>query len=619
MQFSSGAFSARASDTATKKRAVGLAAAMLRALGPWTGPDIDKEFASLSGWRPGDVIEGQVYHNTNDEAGTIVLVVLGTGPSERTLECKVLACEDGCYDWYVFESGEIQNPGFYRVADGSQDDGHTHVGEKPVTTIFCWRVLNSNGLDPDLSVVKWLSGKRLENVSVSILECIQQVKKKATELNPESSGTSGVQVPLLGAFPSDAPGDVAAELAKLRLDAKDATEEGGATGKERRRAKKGERKRGRAPEPDSAKEPEQGTLESKPARRSSFEELYPEVFEPRKRSRTPRREERPRSRTPRGDEKTRKKKKETFKSRSAFESDKKADNAHRVLTKKKRKKTKKQKERTKKRARKRTSTRRSDGSSGSLETSGTSCTSEESDTSSQLFQGAASPDGGKANQTRLVDWARTHPGRLAAAQLQSMQDKVGEGEAAWDVTDTPASAKSYYLRVLKMGAAQGSMRNLREMTTLCTILDHLALGRTRQAADTVAQRLKAVEMASADGHWERAQHLELAPPDQTPLTSKSEEYLVAQELKLKAKVDESTLSAGANNSASSWKGQGKDKGASKGSQYWSNQWSYPWGSWTPPWNPFGGKGKGQKGKAYGKGKPNGKGKPPQGEAPSAGE
>ena len=201
MQFSSGAFSARASDTATKKRAVGLAAAMLRALGPWTGPDIDKEFASLSGWRPGDVIEGQVYHNTNDEAGTIVLVVLGTGPSERTLECKVLACEDGYYDWYVSESGEIQNPGFYRVADGSQDDGHTHVGEKPVTTIFCWRVLNSNGLDPDLSVVKWLSGKRLENVSVSILECIQQVKKKATELNPESSGTSGVQVPLLGGLP----------------------------------------------------------------------------------------------------------------------------------------------------------------------------------------------------------------------------------------------------------------------------------------------------------------------------------------------------------------------------------------------------------------------------------
>ena len=201
--------------------------------------------------------------------------------------------------------------------------------------------------------------------------------------------------------------------------------------------------------------------------------------------------------------------------------------------------------------------------------------------------------GRRDSEPRLVDWAKAHPGRLAAAQLQSMRDSVGEGAAAWDVTDTPASAKSYYLRVLKMGVAQGSVRNLREMTTLCAILDHLAFGRTRQAADTVAQRLKAVEMACADGHWERAQHLELAPPDATPLTSKSEEYLVAQGLKLKAKVDESTLVV--NTSGSSWKGYGKDKGASKGNRYWSHQWSYP--VVDPVREPHGGKGQGAEGQA----------------------
>ena len=113
-------------------------------------------------------------------------------------------------------------------------------------------------------------------------------------------------------------------------------------------------------------------------------------------------------------------------------------------------------------------------------------------------------------------------------------------------------------------------------------------------------------MASADGHWERAQHLELVPPDSTPLTSRSEEYLVAQELKLKAKVDEST--AGASSSASSWKGYGKDKGGSKGGYHWPSQWSNPWSSWSPPWPPFGGKGKGQKGTDDGKGRSNGKGK-----------
>ena len=95
---------------------------MLLAVGPWTGPDIDKEFTSFSCWHPGDVIEGQVYHNTNAEAGTVILIVLGTGPSERILEWQCLACEDGYYDCYVFESGGVQNPGFYRVASGSQDD-----------------------------------------------------------------------------------------------------------------------------------------------------------------------------------------------------------------------------------------------------------------------------------------------------------------------------------------------------------------------------------------------------------------------------------------------------------------------------------------------------------------
>ena len=84
---------------------------MLRALGPWTGPDIDKEYASLSGWHPGGVIEGQVYHNTNDEAGTVILIVLGTGPSERILECKVLACEDGYYDWYVLSPAKFRTLG----------------------------------------------------------------------------------------------------------------------------------------------------------------------------------------------------------------------------------------------------------------------------------------------------------------------------------------------------------------------------------------------------------------------------------------------------------------------------------------------------------------------------
>ena len=53
------------------------------------------------------------------------------------------------------------------------------------------------------------------------------------------------------------------------------------------------------------------------------------------------------------------------------------------------------------------------------------------------------------------------------------------------------------------------MRNIREMATLCHILDHLAMGRVGEASDFVAQRLKAVELAAEQGHWDRAKYLEL--------------------------------------------------------------------------------------------------------------
>ena len=48
------------------------------------------------------------------------------------------------------------------------------------------------------------------------------------------------------------------------------------------------------------------------------------------------------------------------------------------------------------------------------------------------------------------------------------------------------------------------MRNNREIATLAVALDHLALGRTAFAADVLTMRLKSVEMASRDGHWDRA-------------------------------------------------------------------------------------------------------------------
>ena len=139
-----------------------------------------------------------------------------------------------------------------------------------------------------------------------------------------------------------------------------------------------------------------------------------------------------------------------------------------------------------------------------------------------------------------------------------------DGEAKrWDRCDTPASAKSYFLRVLRPATEKkGSLRDVREMHTLSVILDHLALGRSGAAADVAAQRLKALELASTSGSWEKAQYLEIVPPEGASLVNKEEEYLATKETELHQRLH----------------------GRSKGS------------SFEPDWNSYGGKGK------YGKGK-----------------
>ena len=53
------------------------------------------------------------------------------------------------------------------------------------------------------------------------------------------------------------------------------------------------------------------------------------------------------------------------------------------------------------------------------------------------------------------------------------------------------------------------MRNLREMMTLCHVLEHLAMGRIAEASDMVIQTLKAVEKAAEHGNWDRAKLQEL--------------------------------------------------------------------------------------------------------------
>ena len=119
-----------------------------------------------------------------------------------------------------------------------------------------------------------------------------------------------------------------------------------------------------------------------------------------------------------------------------------------------------------------------------------------------------------------------------------MCDRVGrEGEAGhWDHHDVIASAKSYFLRIYKMDPRAG-VRNLREMETLCTALDDLALGRCNHAADVLVMRLKALEMSIKDNGWTRARFLELVDLDEGTLVEKEEEVAVTKEAVLHQKLN----------------------------------------------------------------------------------
>ena len=116
--------------------------------------------------------------------------------------------------------------------------------------------------------------------------------------------------------------------------------------------------------------------------------------------------------------------------------------------------------------------------------------------------------------------------------LRRMKKQVGEDGEKLEKTNTaPAVAKQYDHRVLKhlAGPKGYNVRNQREMTTLCVMLDHLALGRYQRASDVAAARLKSVERANREGHFGNAQFLELVEVNPEGLTSVDEKLLVRNE------------------------------------------------------------------------------------------
>ena len=140
-------------------------------------------------------------------------------------------------------------------------------------------------------------------------------------------------------------------------------------------------------------------------------------------------------------------------------------------------------------------------------------------------------------------------------------------------TETPSTATSYFLTVMAPSYQEKlNLRMRREMRTVALALDQIAAGQSPQAADALAQRLKALELQVSDQSWSRAQHLELLPREGAALVDKDETYMATKEQAVDAKM---------RTAISGWgpKGKGKDddaKGKGKGKKG-KGQYSKGWG------------------------------------------
>ena len=179
-----------------------------------------------------------------------------------------------------------------------------------------------------------------------------------------------------------------------------------------------------------------------------------------------------------------------------------------------------------------------------------------------------------SNQLRLVQYAKKLPGRLASRLLLKMEQESARGLMRAEDDEakalTPPAAVHYLLTVMLPTLQQRvNLRGQRELKTLCTALDYLGRHQPARAADLLAQRVKALEKASHDGHWTSAQFLELLPPEGAGLLERDEEVFMNREalleLKLRGMSKEKPKGDQKGNPPAKGGKKGKEAGKGKGS------------------------------------------------------
>lgn len=159
------------------------------------------------------------------------------------------------------------------------------------------------------------------------------------------------------------------------------------------------------------------------------------------------------------------------------------------------------------------------------------------------------------------------PGVLCAGTIKEMQRQLLSNQGTiWEVDKSPVPplALQFYRQRME-GRMSGGMA--RESLTCCWTLDLLLQGRIAAAADTLAQRVKSLDMTTNGSSWTVAQRIETVPPPKGQLSSRSEAQAAAKE----SREEERTrmLAKGKDKGRGdggfgSWKGGNKGEGKDRG-------------------------------------------------------
>eukprot|EP00435_Cladocopium_sp_Y103_P044196 s698_g12.t1 len=181
---------------------------------------------------------------------------------------------------------------------------------------------------------------------------------------------------------------------------------------------------------------------------------------------------------------------------------------------------------------------------------------------SSSSSGESSGGLGDEGHELLQDRSKVHriavlaPGMLAAQSVGSMRPFLNHLQGVvWTEDDAglPPLVSAYH-RSFLVGKLTGGV--LREATTIAWVSDLLLQGRAAEAVDCLLQRLKSIELTAGGTPWGTSQKLELVPPPEASMGSRSEIQIARRE----ARLDQEVKGAGGNFSGDRNKGKGKEKG-----------------------------------------------------------